>query len=124
MTYAAWEPRHRLTTIRPGKLDLFAVTFIDGRRATIDPITEYDAALAKAEAFLRDHRCQIKVLPMTGPEARTFLGISLPDHPQPMDADVRQQMIATLKQIVRESSDPDARTDAFDLLNEMGVLQS
>ncbi|HSX53888.1 MAG TPA: hypothetical protein VLG14_01195 [Sphingomonas sp.] len=124
MTYAAWEPRHRVTTIRPGKLDLFALTFIDGRRATIDPITDYEAALTKAEAFLRDHQCQIKVLPMTGAEARNFLGISLPDHPQRMDAEVRQQMIATLKQVVRESSDPDARTDAFELLNEMGVLQS
>lgn len=124
MTYAAWESRHRVTTIRPGKLDLFALTFIDGKRATIDPITDYEAALAKAEAFLREHRCQIKVLPMTGTEVRNLLGISLPDHPEPMDAAVRQQMIDTLKQVVRESGDPDARGDALGLLADMGVLQS
>lgn len=124
MTYASWEPRHRVTTIGPGKLDLFVLTLIDGKRATIDPITDYDAALAKAETFLRDHRCQIKVLPMTGSEARNLLGISLPARPEPMDAALRQQFVATLTQIARESSDGDARRDALDLLTEMGVLQS
>ena len=124
MTYASWEPRHRVTTIRPGKLDLFVVTLIDGKCSLIEPITQYEVALARTYDFIRDHRCQIKVLPMTGPEVRNLLGISLPDHPQPMDADVRQQMVATLTLVVRESGDPDARADAFDLLNEMGVLQS
>ncbi len=123
MSYLSWEPRHRVTTISPGKLDLFVATFIDGKRATIDPITEYEAALTKAEAFLREHRCQIKVLPMTGEEVRNFLGISLPDHPEPMDADVRQQVIDTLMQVAREGSDPDARRDALELLTEMGVIR-
>lgn len=123
MTYATWESRYRVTTVAPGKLDLFVVTFIDGRRAGIDPITGYDAALAKADAFLREHRCQIKVLPMTGPEVRNLLGISLPEHPEPMDAAVRQQIVGTLTQIARESSDADARADAFDLLSDMGVLR-
>lgn len=124
MIYASWEPRHRATTISPGKLDLFAVTFVDGKRATIDPIADYEAALTKAEAFLREHRCQIKVLPMTGEEVRNLLGIRLPDHPEPMDAAVRQLIIDTLMQVVRESSDRDARADAVGLLTEMGVLQS
>lgn len=34
MTYASWEPRYRVTTVHPGKLDLFVVTLIDGKRAT------------------------------------------------------------------------------------------
>lgn len=124
MTYASWEPRHRVTTIRPGKLDLFVVTFIDGKRATIDPVTGYDAALAKADAFNRDHRCQIKVLPMTGTEVRTLLGIHLREHPEPMEVAVRQQLLDTLMQVARESSDADAREDAVALLGDMGVLQS
>lgn len=34
MTYVSWEPRYRVTTVHPGKLDLFVVTLIDGKRAT------------------------------------------------------------------------------------------
>lgn len=124
MTYAGWERRYRVTTIQPGKLDLFAVTFIDGLLATIDPITDYEVAFARAVEFLGDRLCQIKVLPMTGPEVRNLLGIKLPDHPQPMDADVRQQFVATLKQVASEGTDPDARADALDLLADLGVLQS
>ncbi len=122
MTYAAWEPRYRVTTISPGKLDLFVVTFIDGKRATLEPIMEYDAALARAHTFHRDRKCQVKVLPMTGTEVLNMLGISRPDHPEPMEDALRQKMIDTLTQIVRESSDPDARTDALDLLADMGVM--
>jgi hypothetical protein len=124
MTYASWEPRYRVTTVAPGKLDLFAVTFIDGKQANIEPITDYQDALTKAEAFLREHQCQIKVLPMTGPEVRNLLGIRLPERPAPMDAAVRAQMVTTLKAIARDSNDGDARADALDLLTEMGVLQS
>jgi hypothetical protein len=123
MTYASWQPRYRVTTIAPGKLDLFVLTFIDGVRATIDPITDYDAALARANDFHRDRRCQIKVLPMTGPEVRNLLGITLPDHPEPMDAEVRQRFVENLTRIARDGTDPDARADAFDLLTDMGVFQ-
>lgn len=124
MTYASWEPRYRVTTIKPGKLDLFTITLIDGKRASVDPIDRYHSALAKAEAFLRDHQCQIKVLPVTGVEVRNMLGIDAPDHPEPMDAALRQQMVDMLSEVVRDSSDGDARRDALDLLREMGVMQS
>ena len=89
-----------------------------------EPITAYDAAVAKAHAFHRDHPCQIKVLPVTGPEARNLLGISLPERPQPMDVEVRQQIVTTLTDVATNSSDCDARRDAISLLREMGVLQS
>ena len=123
MTYMSWERRHRVTTIKPGKLDLFVFTFINGRRAHIDAIMEYDAALARADLFIKEHPCQIKVLPLTGEEARNMLGVGLPDRPQPVDSDLRQQFVARLKNIARDGTDPDARTDALDLLAEMGVLQ-
>ena len=122
MTYASWQPRYRVTTIAPGKLDLFAVTFIDGLRAYIDPITDYDTALARDDDFHRDRHCQIKVLPMTGPEVRNLLGIRLPDRPEPVEADVRQQLVDTLRQVASASNDPDARTDALALLADMGAL--
>lgn len=124
MTYAAWEPRYRVATIAPGKIDLFVVTFIDGRRAAVQPITEYDGALAKARAFHRDNpRCQIKVLPVDGKELRNLVGVTPADPPEPLDPALRQEVIGRLTQIARDSSDGDARQDAFDLLRDMGVFK-
>ena len=122
MTYASWEPRHRCTTVPPGKLDLFVLTLVDGRRAHIDSITDYEAALARARAFHRQHPCQIKVLPMTGPELCNYVGLSLPEHPQPVDAAIQQEMIKTLVRVARESNDTDARSDALDQLTELGKV--
>lgn len=120
MTYASWEPRHRCTTVAPGKLDLFVLTLVDGRRAHIEPITDYEAALARARVFHRDHPCQVKVFPMTGGELRNYLGLSLPGNPQPIDAADLQAMVDTLQAVTRDSNDGDARADALDLLTELG----
>lgn len=122
MTYTSWESRHRCTAVAPGKLDLFVLTLVEGRRVNIDPVTEYDAALRRARAFHRDHRCQVKMLPMTGAELRNYLGMSLPEHPQPVDAADFQEMVNTLQQVARDSSDADARADALDLLAELGKV--
>lgn len=122
MTYASWEPRHRLTTVAPGKLDLFVLTLVDGARAALDAITDYDAALARARGFHRDHPCQVKVLPVTGAEARNLLGITVPERPQPMDAADLRLIRDTLLTVARDGSDPDARADAIDLLTTMGVV--
>ena len=122
MTYASWEPRHRVTTVAPGKLDLFVLTLVDGRQAWLDPITAYDDALAKARAFHRERPCQVKVLPLTGTEACNLLRIKHPATPGPDDPALREMMVDRLRQIARDSADPDARRDAFDLLTEMGAL--
>ena len=124
MTYPSWERRYRVTTVRPGRLDLFVLTLIDGVRAHIDAIMDYDAAMARAEAFLCDHQCQIKVLPMTGTEMLNYLGIKPPATPEPIDPAIRKQLVARLTSIARDSNDSDARRDAFDLLTTMGVLNN
>jgi hypothetical protein len=111
-----------VTAVAPGKLDLFVLTLVDGKRAAIDPIMDYDAALARARAFHRDHPCQIKVLPVTGTELFNMLGITRPQRPQPMDADLYRLMVDRLKEVVRDSADPDARADALALLTTMGVV--
>jgi len=122
MTYATWEPRFRVTTVQPGALDLFVATFLDGQRAALQPISEYDDALSKARAFHRDHACQIKVLPLTGPEARNFLGIEPAEKPEPIEPSERQRMVDMLMRIARDSND-DARGEAFDLLKDMGAIK-
>ena len=121
MTYASWQPRYRVETIAPGKLDLLVVTLINGKRAALCSVLDYDAALAKARAFGKDHRCQIKVLSLTGPEARNFFNWSDDDLP-PEATDERKAAIDQLLAIARDSNDTDARQDAFDLLNDLGVI--
>ncbi|WP_126175020.1 hypothetical protein [Tsuneonella rigui] len=123
MTYATWEPRHRLTTVAPGKSDLFVVTLIDGKRAMVSAIVDYNDALAKARAFHRDHPCQIKVLPMTGAEVHNLFGLCAPEGPQPMTEDERRLVVSTLTQIARDSTDADARGEAFELLTRMGLMK-
>lgn len=123
MTYASWEPRHRVTTIAPGKLDVFVVTLIDGRRAALQPVTEYDAALAKARAFGRDNRCQVKVLALTATEARNLLALAPGAAPGTDDDADRRLLVNTLLLVAREGEDPDARREAIDLLTQMGALK-
>ncbi|WP_294390662.1 hypothetical protein [uncultured Sphingomonas sp.] len=118
MSYATWDPPYRVTTISPSRIDLFVVTLIDGKPATVVPIMEYDEALAKARSFHRDHpKCQIKVLPLSGPECRNLLGIKPSDSPEPLNATDRQQMVDKLMQIARESSDLEASTRSVMMLH-------
>lgn len=121
MTYASWWPRHRVTTVEPGKLDVLVLTLVDGRRAAIDAVTDYEAAVARARAFVVDHRCQIKVLPLAPPEVFNMLGIR-PDERPADDPAMRAQVVDRLMHIARESNDTDTRRDAFDALADMGVL--
>jgi hypothetical protein len=122
MTYASWEPRYRVASIEPGKLDLLVVTLIDGKRAALCSVLDYDAAVAKARAFAAEHQCQIKVLPLTGPEARNFLDLTPDDPPSELDPVMRAEMVECLLTVARDSSDSDARRDAHDLLTEWGVI--
>jgi hypothetical protein len=124
MTYTAWERRHRVTTIMPGKSDLFVVTFVEGKRAHVDNIYDYDVALERARAFHQDHPCQIKVIPLSGPEFCNMFGIEKAASPEPMDEATRGLLVARLTDIVCNSADRDARTDAVALLKQFGELPS
>lgn len=121
MTYASWWPRHRVMTMEPGKSDVLVLTLVDGQRAAIDAVTDYEAAVARARAFIADHRCQIKVLPLALPEVFNMLGIR-PDERPAREPALRQQVVDRLMYIARESSDTDARCDALDALVDMGVM--
>lgn len=122
MTYMSWEPRHRCTTIAPGKLDLFVLTLVDGTRVALDPVTDYDAALARARAFHRGPKCQVKVLPLTGDEARNMSLLVPAAKPEPLCPSDEKLVRDTLVSVFRTSNDDDARRDAFELLRDMGVV--
>lgn len=123
MTYASWEPSPRVTTTTPGRLDIFVVTLVDGKLAKFDPISEYEAALERAQAFIKGHRVPIKVLCMSGPEFTNFAGIKPAERPEPIDFAERKALADMVLQIATDSSDPDARREAFALLKRMGVVK-
>ena len=124
MTYTGWERRHRVTTITPGKLDLFVVTFVEGKRAHVDNVYEYEIALDRARAFHRDNPCQIKVVPLTGTEFCNMFGIKPAASPEPLDQATRALLVGRLTEVACKSADADARTDAVALLKQMGELAS
>ena len=123
MTHAGW-PFTGFFTTRPGKLDLFVLTLIDGEIVSVEAIMDYDAALTRAQAVHRSRDCRIKVLPVKAEVVFNLFGIEPPDRPEPVDAAVREQMVSRLVQIARKSRDRGARIEAASLLEDMGVLQS
>jgi hypothetical protein len=122
MNRAAW-PFSGFYTTRPGKMDLFVLTLIDGEIVRIEGILDYDEAVTRAQALHRERDCQIKVLPVTGQVAFNLFGIEPPEHPEPMDPVLRRRFEKTVSRIARRSVDRGARIDAAELLRTMGVMQ-
>ena len=68
MTHAGW-PFSGFFTTRPGKMDLFVLTLIDGEITHVEAIMDYDAAVTRAQALHCDRDCMVKVLPVTRRES-------------------------------------------------------
>ena len=119
MTYLPPIPHQSVATYPPRASDQYVVTLVDGRPATFDAIVRYDAALARAEHFLRDRHCRMMVLPVSERELDNLFGFD----PSLGDPD-RLLVVRTLTRIVRDSGDAKARRDACDLLIKLGVLKA
>jgi hypothetical protein len=117
----------RVATFAPGHGDLFVITMIGDQIVYNEPITAYDAAVWRAEAVVARLRWRrsytVKVLPLSGPEARA-LGL-LPDellaHLTPREAhDMREHARETCIRALERNRDPDVRADAYDTLAKIG----
>lgn len=66
----------RVATFAPGHGDLFLVTMIGDQIVYNEPVASYDAAVWRAEAVVARLRWRrpftVKVLPLSGPEARAL----------------------------------------------------
>ena len=123
--YRSWRPPFRAMCPEPGPRDLFLVILINGRRVGIQHADEYHRWRAAAERLAAQENCDVKVLPMSGGEMMTFLGIE-PAPPQPianLDPAFRKQAVTNCIDVLRECGDERARGDALDLLNHLGVMQ-
>jgi hypothetical protein len=129
--YSLWGNRgHAVVTMPPSRDDLLCVTTVCGRAAHVQPIDQYHAAVQVAHEFVarlkHPRPVTVKVLCLTLAEARS-MGFLQDDQfePEPREAhaDARQFAIATLNGVLRDGTDPQARTDAFNLLQQIGVIQ-
>ena len=123
--YRSWRPRFRAMCPEPGPQDLFLVILVNGKRASIQSVEDYDRWRWAAERLAEQQQCQVKVLPMTGDEMMNFYGIS-PQPPQPianLDREFREQAVRNCLDVLRECGSQKDRAQALDLLTKMGALQ-
>ena len=129
--YNLWGNRgHAVVSLPPSRDDLVCVTTVCGRVAHIQPIDQFDAAVRVAHEFVgrlvHPRPVTVKVLCLTLAEARG-MGFLHDDQfePEPTEcqSEARQAAIATLNGVLCSGTDPQARTDAFNLLQQIGVIQ-
>ena len=109
--------------------DVFVVVTVSGAVALLWPVNEYDRAVEVAERFARRLRAPqpatIKVLAVTLREAQAFGFLpseTMPTKSPEQDAEDRKFAVGTLWRSVRESNDAAIRTEALDLLKQLGEL--
>lgn len=105
----------------------FVMLTIDGQRHEIQPITEYDAVLAKAHRLAGDTSYAIKVLPLTFNEALACMDISQED----FVAGLKPAVVTELRELavdagwtaLRTCNDPKTRDEAYRLLVDLGAIK-
>ncbi|WP_146642680.1 hypothetical protein [Thioclava marina] len=118
----------RVATLAPGHGDLFVLTLLGDRVLAYEPITVYDRAVRRANelAKVRSERpFTVKVLALSGREARKLLGISggissLAPHEY---AELREQIRANCIAALETCRDPHVMADAYDVLRWLGAVQ-
>lgn len=116
-----------LVTVPPVHGGLFVVTMVAGSIVYNEPITAYDAAVRRAEAVLTRLPWRlpfaVKVIPMSGPEART-LGLLPDDLFANMTPDehheMRELVRANCLRALQTTRDPAVRADAYELNAMLG----
>lgn len=127
-----WTPNgNRVAALPPGSGDLFVVTTLFGQRITVEPVSAFDAAVARAEAFARgmahDRPFTVKVLCMSFRELLAAQGLAMEHmragYTHEDEAEDRQRAIEACTATLRDSNDPTVRADAFEVLTSMGVIK-
>jgi hypothetical protein len=90
------------------------------------PIEEYRAAVDWAVGIADQMRFPLYVVPMTGLDAlRTdSLRRAVGNLTHQQRGELRQLVVATCAEIMRDCDDADVRGAAFDILSDMGVVKS
>ena len=91
----------------------------------VEPIENYEAVLAWATEMSKAMVYPLYVVPMTGVQAlrteRMQQGVArLTDQQR---GELRQEVVATLVNVMRDSDDPAIRADAYKVLEDMKVVR-
>lgn len=123
-----WTPGGgRVVAFSPGPDDLFVVTTVAGRKVSLHPVEQFDAALKLAERVayrMAPVPVTIKVMSLTLAEAQRFGLIPsdlFKDDTLEEGVEDRQFVIRTLWAIVRNSNQAKPRADALDMLKHLGA---
>lgn len=119
---SSWFSLNRVVTAYPAQRDSFVVTLGDGKRIDMCSVEEYDTALARASRLAQETKLAVKVLPMTAAELINFAGIKASDLASSTDAeaDLRRQLVTTLRKAMIEADDRETRIEAQSLLAGIG----
>jgi hypothetical protein len=119
-----------VSTMSPAPDDLFVVTTLFGKRVFVQPITEYEKALATAQKFAdfvqQPRPVVVKVLCLSHAEMTDAMGIdpaTLFEGQTPeQEAQLRQLVVTACKTALLDGPQAAVRADAMQLLINMGVM--
>lgn len=119
----SWASANRVMAFDPGPRDICVVTLLNGRRAAIDHVCDYEKALYAASELAGRVSVPVKVLPMGAAELVAFLRLSPADFAGPAadDAEMRELAVHTCRDALLNSDDRTVRQDAHDLLTALGA---
>lgn len=126
-----WGPGgNGVVSLPPSPGDVFCITTLFGQVIRLEPIGDFDHAVAVAQAFTRRIRparpITIKILCLTLQEAQAlgFVPDDLFANLAPAEeAELRQLAVDACRRALLNSSDAAVRNDAFELLQSMGELK-
>lgn len=120
-----------VSTMSPAPDDLFVVTTLFAMRVFVQPITEYEKALATAQRlaeFVEEPRpIVVKLFCLTALEMADAMGIDpatlFADQTPQEQAEMRQLVVNNCKDALRDSPLATVRADALQLLINIGELK-
>lgn len=117
----------RVATLAPGHGDIVVLTLLGDRVLAYEPVTQYDLAVRRANKLAQTRSARpftVKVMALSGAEARKLLGISKGlAHLAPHEhAELREQIRANCIEALGSCRDPNVMADAYDVLRWLGAV--
>jgi hypothetical protein len=125
-----WGPHgNRVASSPPGHGDVFCVTTLLGKRVFLETVSDYAAALDRANRFIAVTKhiapltVRVMCLSLVEAQAMGFVPDNLVQEQTPeQEAETRQLVVTTLLDVLRKSNEPAPRAEAMQLLQALKVI--
>ena len=118
--------RNMVCAIDPLERDSWVETLIGGKRMAMQPIAQYEAAVDWAVSMADQFDPPIHIVPIDANDLDKLHGERLERGLAAMTPDQRHQLrrevVTTAALAMRDCPDPDVRSDAYAVLDKMGVV--